>query len=267
MSAPTASRFVNPALEALISQVAPSLLFCEVLILRIGEGFELRHHRDAEQPIETLFSVPVSSLYELAQTSPTGSFRPNKTSPNLRSGWRTIAENDLALEEALRHLYPGAVADWFAFRNGSPQATSFRDFIGRQTGIYRVAQLLPDGLAGQTVEACCSADYCLRRRLWEAPGLCADDVSKKSILPCWEPCSLMLEMARRSMKVEQGAKIGITIAEDDLKVVVQALVQASAHLEAGGREGDFANLSNPRRARLVAHKLSPTMEPGDPKDG
>ena len=48
------------------------------------------------------------------------------------------------METALEGLYPGAVADWYAVQSGTATVTSFREFVERQTGMYRRVSELED---------------------------------------------------------------------------------------------------------------------------
>ena len=84
----------------------------------------------------------------LAQFSSSGAFRPLKSAPNLPAGWRVAARDERALGAALHHLYPGAVADWFAAQTAPPPVTSYRQFTSRQTGMYRITTQLDDATAG-----------------------------------------------------------------------------------------------------------------------
>ena len=114
-----------------------------------------------------------------------------------------MAANGEALLLLLNHLYPGAVADWFAAQSSPPPITSYRDFTTRQTGMYRITKLLTDAVAGAAIRACCYPDSCLKQRLWSVEGLAPDPPGQKSLIPCLEPCALMLEFARKVARLEQ----------------------------------------------------------------
>lgn len=245
----------NPAIREFVNQLGDTCLLGQVLIRRIADGFSLRHVADQQAAPESLRTLTVTGLRELAQTTSTGAFRPNKAAPSLRTGWIVHAADEPALGEALRHLYPGALADWFAARQAEPPVTHYREFTARQTGLYRITQILPDTLAAQATRACCDARFCLRRRLWTAPGLAPDAPAAKSVIPCLEPCALLLDLARRAMKLDQEPRADLTLAEGDVPVLLHALETALAHPDPEIREGNSQAPGNPRRLALLRERL------------
>ena len=114
----------------------------QVIVRSVPEGHELRHMADATLDAPDLVRLRPADLREWTDTTATGVFRPLKSAPSLRQGWRCVVagHDDLAL--ALEGLYPGALGDWWAGHTGSGVATSLADFMGRQTGIYRSARNL-----------------------------------------------------------------------------------------------------------------------------
>ena len=247
--------FANPALSEFVAGIGQGCTFAQVRITPCAEGFELHHVDDSDGAETNLTPTDISGLRALAQTTDGGAFRPNKAAPNLRHGWCSFARDPQELEDALRHLYPGALADWFAARSPSPPVTHYRDFANRQTGLYRITQILPDLLAARATTACCEARFCLRQRLWTVPGLAPDAAGSKSILPCLEPCALLLDLARCTMKLEQQPKADFSPAEGDVAVLVHALETALEHPKPDVREGNSADPANPRRLKLLLEKL------------
>ncbi len=157
----------------------------------------------ARRPGE-LRAVALRDLRGLAQFTVAGAFRPLKSAPNLARGWRAELAGEAELWAALNVLYPGR------WRIGSPRKR--RNRRRRRIGISR------RGRRGciasrrrcrrrrrrRRVAACCAADFCLKRRLWTVEGLAADEARGKSIIPCLEPCAVMLEFARKIARLEQG---------------------------------------------------------------
>jgi hypothetical protein len=97
-------------------------------------------------------------------------------------------------------LYPGAVADWFATQAAQPPVTSYREFTSRQTGMYRITTHLDDAAVAAVIHACCHKDFCLKRRLWTVEGAAPDAADAKSLIPCLEPCAILLEAARKAAR-------------------------------------------------------------------
>ena len=196
----------SPALAAFLAKLTSELTLAEVRVRRREAGFELRHRADAAVADAALNLVSVIALRELANHTAAGEYRPLKATPNLRGGWRCVARSEAELELALQHLYPGALADWFAAQQPAPPVTSYRDFTTRQTGMYRITTMLDDAQATRVTLAGCDAALCLKRRLWTVPGLAPDEAAAKSIIPCLEPCAVLLESARKAVRLIQAAE-------------------------------------------------------------
>jgi hypothetical protein len=236
---------MNPALTSFLAAFDAETIFGQVWIRRVARGFELRHVADRDASAEGLEPQTVSALRALAQFTSAGAFRPLKSAPNLRRGWRVWAADQSALELALNHLYPGAVADWFAAQSNPPPVTSYRQFTARQTGMYRIAAMLNDSIAGAAIRACCHADFCLKRRLWPVQGLPQDAPELKSAMPCLEPCAILLEFARKVARLEQ---------EDKGPILPPPTADPSV------AESDFDAPNNPRRVRFILEKQTVALQ-------
>ena len=197
------SPITNPALNALLAESldGEGFVLAHVVIRRnAGAGYDLRHVVDATTPVTQLRAVKVSELRNLAQFTIAGEFRPLKSAPTLVPGWRALAADPASLESALNQLYPGALADWFTARQAVPPVTHYREFAGRQTGMYQVTATLDDRRVGEVIAATCVPTACLKRRLWTVAGMAIDPSATKSCIPCLEPCALFLDAARRAAR-------------------------------------------------------------------
>jgi hypothetical protein len=236
---------MNPALTSFLAALDVETVFGQVLIRHIAQGFELRHIANRDGSAEGLESLTVSDLRAMAQFTASGAFRPLKSAPNLRHGWRVWAADPCALELALNHLYPGAVADWLAARINPPPVTPYRQFTARQTGMYRITTMLSDSVAGAAIRACCNSDFCLKQRLWSVQGLAPDTAEQKSAIPCLEPCAILLEFARKVARLERedkGPAIPPHVADTNVA------------------EGDFDSPNNPRRVRFALEKRTVALQ-------
>ena len=240
------TEFHNPALKAFLAAMGAELVLAQVLIRKQENGFELRHVDDREKSAETLRQASESELRAISQFTANGAFRPLKSASNLQTGWRFVVANEIKLEFALNTLYPNAVADWFAVQSGKPPITHYREFTRRQTGMYRITAMLTDAQAVPVIRACCHKNFCLKRRLWTAEGLAPDAPESKSLIPCLEPCAVLLEFARKAMRLEQEKEREITssLGADKLEI------QPSSEI----RDADFENPNNPRRKQLEIEK-------------
>jgi len=249
----------NPALEAFVAHIGDEFMLAQVLIRRKGAGFELRNA--ADQGKKDLTHVgDLKELRELAQFTKESIFRPLKSAPTLREGWRMEVEDSEALGLALNCLYPGAVADWFAVRSERRVVTNYREFTGRQTGMYRITAMLPDAFAADAARACCDRKFCLKQRLWTVHDLTRDSEKEKSAIPCLEPCAIMLEFARKVMRMEQEEKTTVNLSQSERESLIAALEKARGDAcPPEIREADFADALNPRRVELLLNRLKSGM--------
>ena len=254
----------SPALAAWMSRPGDEFLLAEVRLRRIGTGFQLRHRADDALPPDALRELSPGDLRAWAQLTERGAFRPNKFAPGLRRGWRTEAENATALDAALEGLYPGALADWFGEREGTAEATSFREFTGRQTGMYRNTGQLSDSQAVAMVRAGCAPACCLRRRVWTVEGLPPDGSESKCDIPCLEPCALLLEFARRTVRQEQDTPRTLTLGSGDWETLQAALAWAVECPDPRVREGDTSAPANIRRLLRVLERLEEANSHSNP---
>jgi hypothetical protein len=255
-SLPGVSAFANPALKAFLAKIGSELTLAQVAIIGCGRTFDLRHVSDRGRAARDLRELSLGDLRALAQFTASGEFRPLKSAPNLPSGWRFTARDEEELESALNRLYPGAIADWFAAQSPHPPVANYRDFTGRQTGMYRVTTMLGDARTRQVARACCHRSFCLKRRLWIVNGLTPETVEEKSLIPCLEPCAVLLEFARKAARIEQEAKMKLELSPGEAATLMAAVEIALRHPEDGLREADFNAPANPRRLQLLREKLA-----------
>jgi hypothetical protein len=251
----------NPPLSAFVAAFETELIFGQVWIRRMERGFELRHVADRECDPAALRLLGENDLRPLAQFTAAGAFRPLKSAPNLQRGWRTTPRDKETLGAALNQLYPGAVADWFAAQAPQPPVTSYREFTGRQTGMYRITTFLDDAAAGAAIRACCHEDFCLKRRLWTVDGLPPDSPPAKSIMPCLESCAILLEFARKMARVEQDERTQPPSSPADLARRRAEAEAALKNPDATVAESDFDAPNNPRRLRFILEKRPAPVTP------
>lgn len=192
------------------------------------DTFELRHRDDWAVTPETLatHSNPEDAA-ALALEDDSGNYRPLKTAPNLRRGWRLLVTGGLpSLRLALEGFYPARLGAFVAWKETRLATTPLRETLGRQTGMYRVTQRLTDAQADALVGRFCRSDGgCLRTILWkrDAAGAPAstllppekfdpahDQTGRREtggdMLPllCQEACNLLVAEARAVVKTARG---------------------------------------------------------------
>ena len=142
--------------------------FGQILITkRAGAGFVLSH-RDDESLDQLQTYRDAEDAIEIAKYDDAGNYRPLKTAPNLRRGWRLELATVEELRRALDYFYPSRLAVFAAWRSGSLKTTALRDTLDRQSGMYRVAAKISDEQINDLVADFCRSDGgCLRTILWK----------------------------------------------------------------------------------------------------
>ena len=197
-------------------------------IVRLAGGFVL-FHRDDVGRID-LREHEIDDAFEIARFDDAGNYRPLKTAPTLRHGWKIFGRDLFQVEQVIDTIYPGRLALLRAFKSGGLTTTSLRETLNRQTGMYRVAAKISDEQIDDLVENFCRSDGgCLRTILWKR-DTCNKDPSLKlppekfdpavdqylnakrpqsataateSIpLLCQEACNLLVAACRDTVKLE-----------------------------------------------------------------
>jgi sirohydrochlorin cobaltochelatase len=134
-------------------------------IERLEGGFVLSHRDDAGR--SDLREHEIDDAFEIARFDDAGNYRPLKTAPTLRHGWKIFARDLLQVEQVIDAIYPGRLAMLRAFKSGELTTTSLRETLNRQTGMYRVAAKISDKQIDDLVGDFCRSDGgCLRTILW-----------------------------------------------------------------------------------------------------
>ncbi len=172
----------------------------QIVIAHVRDGWELRHAEDAGRTGLTLHATAEAARH-LANLDAAGNFRPLKTAPTLVRGWRLVLPDAAAVRRALDYFYPAMTGVWLSHTRGELAPVVLRETLGRQTGMYRVTQMLTDGEARALIDSFCAG--CLKQRLWEIAGPNpARPLFPKNSLPllCHEACNLLVAKARESVK-------------------------------------------------------------------
>src|ERR1700722_3210872 len=116
----------------------------QVLIRRAQDSTFVLHHHDDEHRGDLEHFDQATKAIEIARYDDAGDFRPLRTAPNLRHGWRLELANADELGNALDHFYPGRIAIWTAWKENRLRITPLRETLNRQSGMYRVAAKISD---------------------------------------------------------------------------------------------------------------------------
>jgi sirohydrochlorin cobaltochelatase len=147
-----------------------SFVMGEIRVAFRGTGYILAHRNDGDRDdLRTHRSA--DNAVEIARFDDAGDYRPLKTAPNLRHGWRLELPTLRAAREALDYFYPGRLAAFARFQEGELGTTSLRETLQRQTGMYRVAANISNSGVTDVVGGFCRSDGgCLRTILWALDG-------------------------------------------------------------------------------------------------
>jgi sirohydrochlorin cobaltochelatase len=183
-------------------------------------GFVLSHRDDTAEVALENFRHPEDAI-AIARFDDAGNYRPLKTAPNLRHGWRLEAVDLDELRRALDYFYPGRLAMLTTWKQGRLTATTLRDTLNRQSGMYRVAAKISDEQVDNLVGGFCRSNGgCMRTILWNRDASGAgwstklqpekfdpvhDQTGKNEHaipLICQEACNLLVAECRKIVKGE-----------------------------------------------------------------
>jgi len=154
--------------KLLKSALAARFSFGQILVQkREGAGF-VASHRDDETLDQLQTHRDAGDAIEIAKYDDAGNYRPLKTAPNLRHGWRLELATVEELRRALDYFYPGRLVVFAAWKSGYLKTTALRETLDRQSGMYRVAAKISDPQINDLVADFCRSDSgCLRTILWK----------------------------------------------------------------------------------------------------
>ncbi|MCX8155458.1 MAG: DR2241 family protein [Verrucomicrobiae bacterium] len=240
------------------------IIVAQLSIERQGEaGYLLRHVEDVGG-VEGLELIGVDELQSRTQYNSLGMFRPLHSAPDLCRGWYCRVGTPAELEQALEAVYPGFLADWHAVRTGPPPVTDYYAFTQRQSGMYRLTAKATPEQAAAMVQSCCAPRFCLKQRYWGVPGLAVDRPEDKSLIPCLEPCALLLEFARKRMRISQETPVTLALAPTEIRGLLAAVERLLNQPNPELRVADFSAPANPRHVQFLQQKLMAALPQGSP---
>ena len=156
------------SIEEIFNGFAAPFSLGQILVQkREGAGFVLLH-RDDESLDQLQTYRDAEDALGIAKYDDAGDYRPLKTAPNLRHGWRLELATVDELRRALDYFYPGRLAVFKAWKSGYLKTTALRETLDRQSGMYRAAAKISDPQINDLVADFCRSDSgCLRTILWK----------------------------------------------------------------------------------------------------
>src|SRR5213078_1958419 len=164
--------------------------FGEIFVQKTTSGRFVLSHRDDESVDHLQPFRNAEDAIEIAKYDDAGNYRPLKTAPNLRHGWRLELYTLEELRRALDYFYPGRLAVFAAWKSGKLQTTPLRETLNRQSGMYRIAAKISDTQIDNLVaDFCRSKDGCLRTILWDRDqrgAIASTRLPKEKFDPTWD---------------------------------------------------------------------------------
>ncbi len=158
-----------------------------------GVGFVVRHEKDGESLVDQLRKIEsLTGLEEVVRWDGEGKYRPLRGEKNLAGGWFYGAKDREELREVLEVVYPGAVGNWEAEREGRLVQGDWKESAKRQMG--RVQKLIENGEKSvQKAEEELCQGRCGKSPLW-AGKKCRAEVGRIPLV-CVEPCPIFWDVA------------------------------------------------------------------------
>ena len=177
-------------IEEIFNGLAAPFYFGQILVTKKeGAGFVLLHRDDASLDRLQTYREAKDAI-EIAKYDDAGNYRPLKTAPNLRHGWRLELATVEELRRALDYFYPSRLAVFAAWKSGYLKTTALRETLDRQSGMYRVAAKISDPQINDLVADFCRSDSgCLRTILWKRDRngvIASTKLPKEKFDPAWD---------------------------------------------------------------------------------
>jgi len=155
-------------IEEICNGLAAPFSVGQILVQKREDASFVLSHRDDESLDQLQKYQDAENAIEIAKYDDAGNYRPLKTAPNLRHGWRLELARVEELRRALDYFYPGRLAVFAAWKSGYLKTTALRETLDRQSGMYRVAAKISDPQINALVADFCRSDSgCLRTILWK----------------------------------------------------------------------------------------------------
>src|SRR5256714_2590724 len=132
--APDSLAMANSSALSLEGDLTAPFCLGQILIQKIQIGRFVLSHRD-DETLDTLKSFrSAEDAIDIAKYDDAGNYRPLKTSPDLRHGWRLELDSVEELRRALDYFYPGRLAVFAAWKSNKLETTPLRQTLDRQSG-------------------------------------------------------------------------------------------------------------------------------------
>ena len=187
----------------------------EIRITRREFSFELEHYRDDPAADLVAYDKPEDAI-EIGKYDTAGKYRPLRTAPTLKQGWRMTLTTLDDVIRALDFFYPAMLGTAAAFEKNEGRPVDLRETVNRQTGMYRITGKITNPQADTLIGEVCPSQNCLKTIQWQIePGVPITTLLREKIdrstsalhaegtfipLPCEECCNILVAAARETVK-------------------------------------------------------------------
>lgn len=152
------------------------------------------------EPLEQLPSDP-AAIRQHARFDTHGRYRPLTGARNLRRGWWVEAGETLSPDEVVEAVYPLATVHRKQYPEGMLRVVTLDEVLARQSGRYESAASLPPAGRERVRRVLCR-DWCVRTPVWAS-----DERPPDTGIPCPEPCSVFVALAREAAQWDAAPPI------------------------------------------------------------
>lgn len=146
------------------------------------------------EPLDALPAV-AATVRQRVRFDANGRYRPLTGARNLPRNWFVEAQTEGARDKIVETVYPLALAHRREFAEGTLRIVTLEEVLTRQSGRYEnAADLSPEGR--ERVRRVLCHDWCVRTPVW------AGEQPPANGIPCPEPCSVFVALAREAAQWE-----------------------------------------------------------------
>lgn len=163
----------------------------ELTIVRDGEGTVIHGPGGGRD-----LSADPDAVRDLVSQDAIGRYRPLAGARSLPHGWQASCATSAELAAVVDEIYPLALAHLEQWREGTLRIVPFADALSRQTARYAVSNELSP--AGRDAAADSLCGCCVKQPLWRSPSDPAPFDAPLQVIPCPEPCSVLVSLCREA---------------------------------------------------------------------
>lgn len=153
-------------------------------------------------PAGPTIAADIDVVRELVSRDVAGRYRPLAGARSLPSGLQAECHSTSEMAMIIDAIYPLAPAHVEQWRDRSLRIVALAEVLSRQTARYAVANdLTPDGRTAAAESLC---GCCVKQPLWNRPADPPPADAPVQVVPCPEPCSVLVSLCREAALWEKN---------------------------------------------------------------